>query len=143
MNRLGCVVMGVVLSMASLGCDDGESAGVDANAVIGTLTLPASAPGKPYGVRLLAAPGGLTIKQTLGTTTGSQTIEYAIANVPPGRYFLLGFVDVDSSGGDSSTPGDFAGWCGHNGDGNPPSAANVEVPPPSGIAGCDFSLVVR
>jgi hypothetical protein len=110
----------------------------------GTITLPAASTGKPFGVRLYTqagVPGAVPVAQTSGTTSGA-TLNYAIANAPEGTYFLLGFVDVDASGGDGSTPGDFAGWYGHTGDGNPPAAANAVV-----TAGTttryDFSLVQR
>jgi hypothetical protein len=113
--------------------------------VAGTLTLPADAHATPYAVMLftaVGAAGATPVAQTMGTTGNGTTIDYSIANVPAGTYFLLGFVDVDGSGGTSSTPGDFAGWYGHNGDGNPPAAANAVVPA-SGTARFDFSLVMR
>jgi hypothetical protein len=100
------------------------------------------AAGKPYAVRVLTMPGLSFVSQSTGTTTGGSSISYAITGVPAGRYFLLAFVDVDGSGGDSSTPGDYAGWYGHGGDDNPPASPNVEVPA-SGTVRFDFSLVVR
>jgi hypothetical protein len=112
--------------------------------VMGTLTLPAATTGKPWSVRLAPTQGGVLtpIAEASSFTTGTAQINYTIAGVPAGTYFLLGFVDVDGSGGVSSTPGDFAGWYGHNGDGNPPAQANVVVPA-TGIARFDFSLVLR
>jgi hypothetical protein len=113
--------------------------------VAGSLTLPAAAPGKPYAAMIFTTAGvagGAPVAQTMGTTGSGTTVDYSIANVPAGTYFLLGFVDVDGSGGTSSTPGDFAGWYGHTGDGNPPAAANAVVPA-SGTVRFDFSLVVR
>jgi len=80
--------------------------------------------------------------ETSGTTGAGTSLPYAIATVPAGTYFILGFVDVDSSGGVSSTPGDFAGWYGHTGDGNPPAAPNAVVPD-TGSATFDFTLVLR
>jgi len=146
MVRLRIVVLGAVLLLLPLACDDGDPAsGADAGAgatVTGTVTLPAPAPGKPYAVRVLTMPGISFVAQTTGTTTANPTINYSIAGVPAGRYYLLAFVDVDSSGGDSSTPGDYAGWYGHSGDGNPPAATNVQVPA-SGTVRFDFTLVVR
>jgi hypothetical protein len=69
------------------------------------------------------------------------TLVYLIPSVPAGTYFMLAGVDVDSSGGDSSTPGDYRGWYGMVGDGPPPAAANVVVPA-SGTVTIDYSLVV-
>jgi hypothetical protein len=69
-------------------------------------------------------------------------VDYQIPAVPSGTYFLLGFVDNDNSGGTSSTPGDYAAWYGHTGDGNPPAAANVVVPD-TGTVRFDFTLVLR
>ena len=65
-----------------------------------------------------------------------------MAGVPAGTYFILGFLDVDGSGGTASTAGDYTGWYGHSGDGNPPAAANAAVPA-TGTVSFDFSLVVR
>lgn len=146
MGAWRCLVIGMALSVVSLACDDeGPAAGADgggAATVAGTVTLPGSAAGKPYAVRVLTMPGLSFVAQSTGTTTGTSSISYAITGVPAGRYFLLAFVDVDSSGGDSSTPGDYAGWYGHGGDGNPPASPNVEVPA-SGTVRFDFGLVVR
>jgi hypothetical protein len=140
------LVLSMMLCVSSLACDDdGPAIGGDGGAaatVAGTVTLPGSAAGKPYAVRVLTMPGLSFVAQSTGTTTGGSSISYTIAGVPAGRYFLLAFVDVDSSGGDSSTPGDYAGWYGHGGDGNPPGAPNVDVPT-SGTVRFDFSLVLR
>jgi len=113
--------------------------------VTGTLTLPGTAFGRPLGVRILASAGsaGAPVAQTaedFSNGTTSQT--YSIANVPAGTYFVLGFVDVDGTGGKGSTDGDYVGWYGHTGDGNPPGAANAVVPL-SGTVTFDFSLIVR
>jgi hypothetical protein len=132
-------------SVADAGAMDAPMPDASAGAtVMGTITLPGSAPGATFGVRLAATPGAITtpIAQTSGKTMASTTLPYEIADVPAGTYFLLAFVDVDGSGGSSSTPGDFAGWYGHTGDGNPPPAANVIVPA-SGSVTLDFALVIR
>jgi hypothetical protein len=121
----------------------GETSG--APRVSGTLTLPASAPGKPYTVKLFTMDGRSTLTPTAeanGTTGAGTSLAYAIETVPAGTYFVLGFVDVDMSGGTASTPGDFAGWYGHTGDGNPPAAANAVVPA-TGSVTFDFALVLR
>ncbi|HSY41810.1 MAG TPA: hypothetical protein VLA79_19875 [Polyangia bacterium] len=118
--------------------------GVAGATVVGTLTLP----GKPQGgkgtVALYTAlpPAGTVVTETGFAATGSTSVGYQITGVPAGTYFILGFVDNDGSGGLSSTPGDYAGWYGHNGDGNPPAAANAVVPD-SGTVRFDFSLVLR
>jgi hypothetical protein len=62
---------------------------------------------------------------------------FTIEDVPAGTYFRLAFVDVDGSGGMSSTPGDDVGWYGHSG----PSAPNASVPesarsPMTGLWSC-------
>jgi hypothetical protein len=45
-------------------------------------------------------------------------------------------------GGTSSTPGDYAGWYGHDANGKPPAAPNAVVPA-MGTVTFDFSLVLR
>ena len=134
-------MMTLTLALFANACSDD---GAKRATVAGTLTLPAASTGKPYGVRLLSKAGDpavLPTGQMTGTTAGS-AIQYSITDVPAGSYFVLGFVDNDSSGGDSSTPGDFAGWYGHTGDGNPPGTPNAVVPA-AGIVFFDFSLVAR
>jgi len=128
-----------VVSDAVLG--DGAAAG--GALVVGTLTLPGTAMNKPITVRILNMPGTTFVAQTTGLTNGSTMVPYAIDNVPAGTYYVLAFVDVDSSGGDSSTPGDYVGWYGHTGDGNPPPGGKNAVVPPSGSVTFDFSLVIR
>jgi hypothetical protein len=124
------------------GRDSGAGDAGTAATVVGTLALPAATSGKPYSVRILRVPGAVPVGEATGTTAGGTTLSYTIPAVPAGSYFLLGFVDVDGSGGQSSTPGDQAGWYGHTGDGNPPSVPNAVVPA-SGTVRFDFSLVVR
>ena len=169
MNRLRGVLLGTILAMVSWACSDNESPpppspdasaeadaagpdggsntvdsgpdGVPRASVLGRLTLPAPAAGKPYGVRILTMPN-LIWAQTSGVTPEGLKLDYTIDNVPPGTYFVLAFVDVDASGGDSSTPGDFVGWYGHTGDGNPPRSPNATVPE-TGTVLFDFNLVVR
>lgn len=111
--------------------------------VVGTLTLPGTAAAKPYTVKIFTMAGvpGTPVAETSGSTSGTQTLTYAIPHVPAGQYFVLGFVDVDASGGSSSTTGDYRGWYGHTGDGNPPRSPNAVVPE-SGTARFDFSLVL-
>lgn len=124
------------------GCDGSDSGMATAASVAGTLTLPGTARA-PYFVRLLTTLGAdpTIAAETTGTTDGTATLAYSIADVPAGTYFMLAAVDVDSSGGNSSTTGDYRGWFGHTGDGNPPAAANVVVPA-SGIVTIDYSLVI-
>lgn len=119
--------------------------GVTGGNVIGTLTLPGSPPQGAKGtVALFTAlpPTGTEVTGSEFSATGSTSVDYQIMGVPAGTYFILGFIDVDGSGGSSSTPGDYAGWYGHDGDGNPPSAANAVVPD-SGTVRFDFDLVLR
>jgi hypothetical protein len=77
---------------------------------------------------------------TAGAVAANATVK--ICARPEGSYFVLAFVDVDGCGGQSSTPGDQAGWYGHTGDGNPPGSANATVPT-SGTVRFGFSLVTR
>ena len=119
--------------------------GVAGATVAGTLTLPGKPPQGAKGtVALYTAlpPAGMAVTETGFVATGDTSVDYQIIGVPAVAYFILGFVDNDGSGGISSTPGDYAGWYGHNGDGNPPVAANAVVPD-SGTARFDFSLVLR
>ena len=123
----------------------GDADGDDGATVGGTLTLPGTATGKPYSVRLFTTAGRMTLTstaETTGSTTGNALLPYSIAHVPAGTYFILGFVDVDGSGGTASTPGDYAGWYGHDGNGNPPPAASAIVPS-AGVVTFDFGLVLR
>src|SRR4051812_40332503 len=133
-----------ICAMATLwaGCGGSDSGMATAARVGGTLSLPGTATA-PYFVRLqtTTGPSGTTAAETTGTTNGTMALPSSIADVPPGTYFMLAAVDVDSSGGNSSTTGDYRGWFGHAGDGNPPAAPNVVVPD-SGTVTVDYSLVV-
>jgi hypothetical protein len=131
------VLTAFAMVMAWAGCD----AATEPN-IVGALTLPGTATA-PYFVRLLTTTGAgaTTAAETTGTTNGTMTLMYSIANVPAGTYFMLAGVDVDNSGGNSSTTGDYRGWYGHTGDGNPPADANVVVPE-WGTVTIDYSLVI-
>lgn len=124
-------------------CRTTPDGGVTGATVMGTLTLPGTA----QATGMLAfyttlPPAGTAVATAALVSTGTTSLDYLIGGVPAGTYFILGFIDVDGSGGTSSTPGDYAGWYGHNGDGNPPAAANAVVPD-SGTVRFDFSLVLR
>jgi len=125
--------------------DGGVDGGVTGATVTGTLTLPDSAPAGTKGSVALYTtlpPAGTAVAESGLAATGGTSVDYRIVGVPAGSYFIIGFFDLDHSGGTSSTPGDFAGWYGHNGDGNPPAAASAVVPD-SGTVRFDISLVVR
>jgi hypothetical protein len=141
------IYFGILL--ASCGGDSEAQGGTGETAlgatVVGSLTLPAVADNKPFEVRVLSTlnnPLTSTVASTSGRTGTAATLDYSIANAPAGTYFVLGFVDVDESGGDASTPGDYAGWFGHDGDGDPPGSPNAVVPT-DGSVRFDFSLVQR
>jgi hypothetical protein len=112
--------------------------------VIGTLTLPAKSQAAKGMVSLFTTlpPAGTSVTSSIFVTTGGASVDYEVPTVPAGTYFILATVDVDGSGGTSSTPGDYAGWYGHNGDGNPPAMATAVVPA-TGTVRFDFSLVLR
>lgn len=134
-------------STSDAGAGDATTAGEAGGraTVAGTLTLPGAAAGKPYGVRIYSmagTPGAVPVAETMGVTTAATKIDYSIAEVPAGTYFILGFVAVSGVVGQSSMAGDYAGWYGHKGDGNPPAAPNALVPA-SGMVRFDFSLVLR
>jgi len=145
MRRSGLTVVAfAVAAVLPMGCGE-ETPSDQVPQVIGTLTLPASAPGKPYFVRVVTMPGPTFVAQTTGTTSDATTISYMMGlsglSIPQGTYYVLGFVDIDQSGGDASTSGDFRGWYGHNGDGNPPASANATIS--FGISTrFDFALVI-
>lgn len=125
-------------------CGQAPDGGVTGATVTGKLTLPGIAQGKKGTVTLFTTlpPDGTPVASSGIAPDGTTVLDYVIVGVPAGTYFLLAFVDVDRSGGTSSTPGDYVGWYGHNGDGNPPATANVVVPE-TGTVRFDFSLVVR
>lgn len=144
---MGAIAMRMLLSTAAFtvavvlsGCGS-DRVNTTGATVTGTLTLPGAANAKPYFVRLMTMPGTTFVAEQVGTTTGSTTLSYSIAGVAAGTYFVLGVVDVDSSGGTASTTGDYRGWYGHTGDGNPPAIPNATVPA-SGTASFDFTLVL-
>ncbi len=121
------VVAFALAAVLPMGCADEEIPSQVPQAR-GTLTLPASAPGKPYFVRVVTTPGPTFVAQATGRTSDATTIPYTMGvGIPAGAYYVLGFVDVDESGGDASTSGDFRGWYGHNGDGNPPASPNATI----------------
>jgi hypothetical protein len=139
MKTMALTIYALVVLWA--GCDGSNGGMAEEASVAGTLTLPGTALA-PYFVRLQSMTGAATpVAETTGTTNGTATLAYSIPNVPAGSYFMLAAVDVDSSGGNSSTTGDYRGWYGHNGDGNPPAAANLVVPA-SGTLTIDYSLVL-
>jgi hypothetical protein len=133
------VLLGIILGTAC-GGDDGATTG--APIVTGTLTLPGTSTGARWGVELLTAPGAAAVARASGETSGSASLDYEIEGAAAGTYLLLGFVDIDGTGTTGSTPGDYAGWYGHTGDGNPPSQPNVVVPA-SGTVRFDWMLVTR
>lgn len=114
--------------------------------VFGTLTLPASAPGKPF-VAILALEAENVITDRTATVMQSApagtTIDYRFDGVPAGTYYLLTYVDVDESGGDSSTPGDFVGWYDPTNTGNPPASGPNVVVPESGSVEYSFNMIER
>ena len=135
---------GACSSQSASGSDAGSDVTTGAT-VVGTLTLPGTASGKHYEVRIVTAPGSAALTPVAtasGTTTGSMSLTYSIPNVPAGTYFILGFVDVNGLGGTSSTPGDYAGWYGEDSSGNPPAQADATVTA-SGTVTFDFNLVLR
>jgi hypothetical protein len=138
------VMLGLVLVMLSGGCsDDSGSDSAGGATVTGTLTLPGTASGVAYGVRILetaGVPGAAPVAEANGQTTGAAMLDYSISGVPAGTYFVLAFVDVDGSGAGSSTPGDYAGW--HAGGSNPPASPSAVVPA-TGNVRFDVSLVLR
>ena len=125
-------------------CGQPSDAGVTGATVVGTLTLPAASSAAKGMVSLFTTlpPGGTSVASGALSTTGGASVDYGVLAVPAGTYFILGFVDVDGSRGTSSTPGDYAGWYGHNGDGNPPAIATAVVPA-TGTVRFDFGLVLR
>jgi hypothetical protein len=114
--------------------------------VFGTLTLPATAPGKPFvAILALEAPSVVTepTATIMQSVPAGTTLDYRFENVPPGTYFLLTYVDVDESGGEGSTPGDFVGWYSPTDTGNPPASGPNVVVPESGSVEYSFSLIER
>jgi len=147
-GRGGALARVLLACVALSGCgksaqtaDGGATTGAS---VIGRLYLPGTVPGVSYFVRLATSVSTVTtpVVETKGTTPNINFIDYELHNVPAGSYFMLTFVDVDGSGGTASTPGDFAGWCNVDTNGNPPAAANVFVPD-TGTVRYDCSLVIR
>ena len=153
MNELRWMTVACVLS-ACAACGDDDAAATDGGpgdagetgaTVSGTLTLPGAMLGKPYFVRLLDSVGVAAAPpaaDATGRTPDATTIEYTIPGVPEGPFYILGVVDVDESGGFMSSLGDYVGWYGHTGDGNPPDAPNAVVPA-AGSVTFDFDLVER
>lgn len=145
--------MRVTVACVCIGCGSGSSGTGDPGptdagegaTVTGTLTLPGVAADKPWSVRLydsVGVAGAAPASEASGRTGDGTTVAYSMNDVPAGSFFLLGFVDVDESGGFSSTSGDYTGWYGHTGDGNPPAEPNVVVPE-SGTVSFEFTLVER
>jgi hypothetical protein len=141
MNMKTMALTACAMAIFSVGCDGSSNDMANQASVAGTLTLPGTAIA-PYFVRLQAMIGAATsVAVATGTSNGTTTLAYSIASVPAGTYFMIAAVDIDSSGGNSSTPGDYRGWYGHSGDGNPPASANVVVPA-SGTVTVDYTLVL-
>jgi hypothetical protein len=145
-SRGACLSVALCAGLVAGACGSAGNKCCDVSATVaGTLTLPGTATGKHYEVRIVTATGAATLNpvaMTSGTATGSATLAYSIPNVPAGTYYILAFVDVNGTGGTSSTPGDYAGWFGEDVNGDPPAAPNATVPA-SGTMTFDFNLVQR
>jgi hypothetical protein len=110
---------------------------------MGTLTFPSTAQGKGMvEIYSVLPPDGAVVASNGIDSTGGTSLDYQIASVPAGTYFIRAFLSLSRSESNSSMPGDYAAWFGDNGDGNPPAAANAVVPD-VGTVRFDFSLVSR
>jgi hypothetical protein len=146
-------MMGKVCALPSVVDEESSSVGpvvdprtsaVEGTTVSGTIVFPGSAPGKPWGVVLARAADEVVsdpVAVAMGTMDDAGSFDYEIIAVPAGTYVMVAYVDVDESGGEGSTPGDFAGWYG--GEGNPPAGGpNIEISV-IGMVEVSFSLVQR
>jgi hypothetical protein len=117
--------------------------GIAGATVIGTLTFPSFAPATGLvEIYSVLPPDGKLLASSGIASSGGTSLDYQILGVRAGTYFIRAFLSIGRTEGNSSMPGDYAGWFGHNGDGNPPAAASAVVPD-AGKAQFNFSLVMR
>jgi hypothetical protein len=143
---LGCVRDPAMGSTTVCGMVPDASVTIAGATVIGTVTLPASAPpGAKSAVSIYAAPfpdAGVPVALGGFAWNGGTSADYQVAGVPAGTYFVYALVKVVAAGGATPVAGDYYGWYGGDTSGNPPAAANAIVPE-SGTVRFDFSLVLR
>jgi uncharacterized protein (DUF2141 family) len=105
--------------------------------VNGTVTISgASASGKTLEIDLINQSGSIQAHALIPLGSGSTT-SYTVTDVPPGTYYVQGFIDMN---GDATlSQGDYQGY--YDGTGIfPPAAANLTVPTSINLGGVDFTL---
>ncbi len=151
-SNMGCAryllwsMLGLSMLFAFAGCGKNSTAPPKEKEaipnVVGTLTLPAEAPGKWYAVAMdsdTSSANGF-VKVVTGTCGSGVKVPYEMKDVPAGTYYLYGVVWVVSAPLTTPTSGDYVGFYGTQG--TIPAAPNATVPQ-SGQVTLDITLVIR
>jgi len=122
------LILLIILCLITLKCDSNDPKPID-NVIKGTLTLPATAPGKEFIVMIdnnnYGGDGYVAI--TAGTCGSGTTEFYSFEDIQPGTYYIYAFVRVMSTPNNPPASGDFAGIYGGT-LANPPSNPNAAIP---------------
>ena len=132
------VLAGFAMTACSSSSTDG---GGGSTTVVGTLTLPAAAAGRPYAVLVDNDKNGDngTIGEASGTCGSDTEQAYTINNVPAGTYYVYAAVGVVSNLQQGPQSGDYYGFYGTGG--SVPGSPNATVPS-SGTETFNITLVV-
>jgi hypothetical protein len=122
-------------------CDSSTDGGGGSTTVVGTLTLPAAAAGRPYAVLVDNDANGDNgaVREVSGTCGTGTEQAYTISNVPAGTYYVYAVVGVVSDLAQGPETGDYYGFYGTGG--SVPGSPNATVPS-AGTVTLDINLVV-
>ncbi len=141
-RRLLGTAFALLAGFAMTACDSSSTDGGGGSAtVVGTLTLPAAAAGRPYAVLVDNDTNGDngSVREVSGTCGSGTEQAYAITNVPAGTYYVYAAVGVVSNLTQGPQTGDYYGFYGTGG--SVPGSPNATVPS-SGTETLDITLVV-
>ena len=108
----------LLAGFAMTACESSSTDGGDGYAtVVGTLTLPAAAAGRPYAVLLDNDTNGDngSVREVSGTCGSGTEQAYTITNVPAGTYYVYAAVGVVSNLTQGPQTGDYYGFYGTGG----------------------------
>lgn len=145
-KKLCYVSFCLLLSIVIIGSDCNKKSPTEEDGfatVTGTLTLPAEANGRGWVVIFdtdLDPEENNFVSSDTGTCGSGTSVNYSIADVPEGTYYLYAAVFVVSDGSQGPQSGDYVGVFGGTLF-NPPTLPNAVVPS-SGTVSFDITLSV-
>lgn len=147
MKSLFLMLFAFVLTLIIAACGEKDNGGnggtqpVNTGTVNGTLSYPAPAEGKEWGVvidRDHDGNSGNEVRAVIGFCGAGTEVDYSISGVPPGTYYVLSVVRIVSPRYADPQPGDYAGFYGGT-LASPPQAPNATVPS-GGTITCNITL---